>query len=386
MKLAFSPVLLVLCLLMSPAFAQSDHGELPPGYYVVVGAYADTKEDIAINYEKKLNADGYQASHGFNSSRNLYFVYLKYYTDLKESIRGMLEARKKSVFQDSWVRVVPGDIKTLEVVKTEPVPTKPVKADEPIDVEVEEEKIIQYDPITLGNTEVFLSLFSLDKNRIIDGEVEIIDGERSKTVKSVNGNEYLILPDPKSSSGKIILVAKVFGYRKVEEEFNYNRPLPDTTKSYVDLMGTTFVVHFNMVRYKRGDKTALDNIYFYNDAALLLPESKEELNGILQLMKEDVNYRIMLHGHTNGNYRGKIITAGPGKNYFAITQDSKSGSGSSQKLSEARAQVIKDYLVDNGIDASRIEVKGWGGKQPLHDKMSVNAKKNVRVEMEILQD
>jgi hypothetical protein len=238
--------------------------------------------------------------------------------------------------------------------------------------------------MTLGNTEVFLSLFSLDKNRIIDGEVEIIDIERSKTVKNVKGNEYLILPDPKSTTGKINLIASVFGYRKVEHEFNYNLPLADTLKPYIDLMGTTFVVHFNMERYRRGDKATLTNIFFYNDAALFLPESMGELSGILKLMQDEPGYRIRLYGHTNGNYRGKIITAGPSKNYFTISQDSKTGSGSSQKLSEERAQVIKDWLMDNGIDGSRVEVKGLGGKEPLFDKMNVNAKKNVRVELEVL--
>lgn len=389
MKLSLNSfLLLLLCTIGQSAFAQSESTELSPGYYVVVAAYAETKEDIAIEYVNKLKKEGHEASHGFNSSRGLYFVYLKYYTDLKESINGMLGVRKNSAFKDSWVRVVPGDIKPIEVVETkqEPPVVAEAKEAEPAEESYEEpdQKIIQYDPMTLGNTEVFLSLFSLDKNRIIDGEVEVIDSERSKTIKNVKGNEYLILPDPNSNSGKITLVANVFGYRKVEHEFNYNLPLRDTTKSYIDLMGTTFVVHFNMARYRSGDKATLTNIFFYNDAALLLPESMGELNGILQLMKDEPTYRIRLHGHTNGNYRGKIITVGPSKNYFTISQDSKTGSGSSQKLSEERAQVIKLWLMDNGIDGSRIEVKGWGGKEPLFDKMSVNAKKNVRVELEVL--
>lgn len=389
MKLTLNSfLLLLLCVIARPAFSQSDIVELSPGYYVVVAAYAETKEDIAIEYVNKLKKEGHEASHGFNSSRGLYFVYLKYYTDLKESINGMLGVRRNSEFKDSWVRVVPGDIKPVEVIekKQETPVVAETKEEEPADESYEEpdQKIIQYDHMTLGNTEVFLSLFSLDKNRIVDGEVEIIDSERSKTVKNVKGNEYLILPDPKSNSGKIKLVASVFGYQKVEHEFNYNLPLPDTLKPYIDLMGTTFVVHFNMARYKSGDKETLTNIFFYNDAALLLPESMGELNGILQLMKDEPNYRIRIHGHTNGNFRGKIITVGPSKNYFTISQDSKTGSGSSQKLSEERAQVIKLWLMDNGIDGNRVEVKGWGGKEPLFDKMSVNAKKNVRVELEVL--
>jgi outer membrane protein OmpA-like peptidoglycan-associated protein len=43
-------------------------------------------------------------------------------------------------------------------------------------------------------------------------------------------------------------------------------------------------------------------------------------------------------------------------------------------------------LIENGIAADRIEIKAWGGKKPLFDKHSVNAKRNVRVEVEILSE
>ena len=43
----------------------------------------------------------------------------------------------------------------------------------------------------------------------------------------------------------------------------------------------------------------------------MLPESKYELNSLLQLMNENSRYRISLHGHTNGNYTGKIFDGRP---------------------------------------------------------------------------
>jgi OOP family OmpA-OmpF porin len=36
-------------------------------------------------------------------------------------------------------------------------------------------------------------------------------------------------------------------------------------------------------------------------------------------------------------------------------------------LSDKRAQAIKDYLVDKGIDSSRITTKGLGYLQPIAD-------------------
>lgn len=407
--------------------------ELSPGYYVVVGAYAPNRENVAKNYTELLMRRGFDnAAYGFNSEKNLYFVYLRHFPSLRESLTNMEQTRKDPVFSDAWVRVVSGVITSTanapakeaesvsrsinaedKKIKTpierasatdgiaQPVTaqqtTSPPQAKSittstdklaagTIDIEVTDNPPIkQYPRITLGNTEVFLSLFNSTNNRIIDGIVTVIDSETNKPLKQVKGNEYLTLPNPKSKSGKLILQCEAFGYRKVLHEISYNLPLADTVKDYIDLMGTTFVVNFNLVRYHKGDMATLFNVYFYNDAAIMLPDSKTELGNLLALLQENEHYRIMLHGHTNGNYHGKILMMGEDKNFFSI-DGSKSTVGSAKDLSYDRAEVIKEYLVANGIKEDRIELKAWGGKRPIYDKHSVNAKKNVRVEVEILAD
>jgi outer membrane protein OmpA-like peptidoglycan-associated protein len=60
--------------------------------------------------------------------------------------------------------------------------------------------------------------------------------------------------------------------------------------------------------------------------------------------------------------------------------------GSAKDLSRQRAETIKRWLTENGIAEDRIEISAWGGKRPIYDKHSVNARKNVRVEVEVLQD
>lgn len=383
--------------------------ELSAGYYVVVGAYASTRENVAQNYTEVLNRRGFNAAYGFNAARNFFFVYLKYFQNLKESLKDMQATRKQPEFAQAWVRVVPGDI-TAKVTTPAPVKrevkfnTSPVirQADTPIassqplepvvvvvsagETEVtDNEPIHQYDQITLGNTEVFLSLYNAKNTRIVEGVVKVLDADRVKLLKEVKGNEYLIMPDPKNKSGQLTMVCEAFGYRKVTQEINYPVPLADTAKNYIDLMGTTFVVNFDLVRYQKGDIGTLNNVSFYNDAAIMLPDSKNELNALLQMMRENSNYRIRLHGHTNGNYHGRIIMIGENKNFFSL-DGSKSSMGSAKDLSYNRAEVIKEYLMANGIDPARIEVKGWGGRKALYDKHSVNAKKNVRVEVEILAE
>lgn len=381
--------------------------ELAPGYYVVVSAYAKARENVAENYVEVLKLKGIESYYGFNSGRNQYFVYLKYFTDLKSSLRHMTNARRSEDFKNAWVRVIPGDIQLQQPVvavqkktllKTEenssqpivatdqttpsinPAPTTP--ANNEVDV-TDNEEIVQHQRMTLGNTEVFLSLFNSRNNRIVDGEVQVVDADRARQITKVKGNEYLVLPDPKSKSGQLILICEAFGYRKVQQELNYPLPLADTVKPNIDLMGTTLVINFDLVRYHLGDFVTLNNVYFYNDAAIMLPESSLELNSLLQLMNENPKYKIKLHGHSNGNYHGKIVTLGPDKNFFSLT-GAKESIGSAKDLSANRALVIKEFLIANGVTTDRVETKAWGGKRPLYDKLSVNAKKNVRVEVEIM--
>jgi outer membrane protein OmpA-like peptidoglycan-associated protein len=140
------------------------------------------------------------------------------------------------------------------------------------------------------------------------------------------------------------------------------------------------------VRLQKGDIAVMYNVYFFKDAAIMRPESRYEVGTLLDMLNENNKYKIRLHGHTNGNAAGKIIgMSKSSKNFFSLN-DTKDGFGSAKELSEQRADVIRNYLVSNGIDQSRIEIKAWGGKRPIHDKHSARAQENVRVEVEIMEN
>jgi outer membrane protein OmpA-like peptidoglycan-associated protein len=397
------------------ALAQSAPN-LHPGYYLVVSAYAPSQEGLAKRYVGILENEGFTVSYGLHSPTNLLLVYLQYADNLRESLLEMHRVRERQRFSDAWVRVVPGDITSTvaaeerqdaQVVTTQDIPdveqakieqakkeTRTPDAGATLETETfpaiydsievtDNDEIVQHKQMTLGNTEVFLSLFHARNNRIVDGDVQVIDTERSKKLVNVKGNEYLLLPDPRSKSGQLTLICEAFGYRKLQYEINYPLPLADTVKPYIDLMGTTLVVNFDLVRYHKGDIATLYNVYFYNDANVMLPESKYELTSLLQMMQEGHQYRIRLHGHSNGNYHGRIIQMGPDRNFFSL-DGSTNAIGSAKELSKLRAEIIREYLIENGIAGDRIEIKAWGGKRPLYDKNGPNARRNVRVEVEIL--
>ena len=72
--------------------------------------------------------------------------------------------------------------------------------------------------------------------------------------------------------------------------------------------------------------------------------------------------------------------------YFSLSSENTKGKGSVTKLSEERARIIQSYLVKEGIDIKRMELKAWGGKVPIYDEDHSLAHANVRVEVEILEE
>lgn len=137
---------------------------------------------------------------------------------------------------------------------------------------------------------------------------------------------------------------------------------------------------------KKGDKETLHHIYFFRDAAILRPESKYEVDRLVELMKKHPEEEIKIHGHTNGNDKGPIIRRPDGSKDFFTMDNAVQDYGSAVKLSELRALVIRDYLVANGIDPKRMTIKAWGGKKPLYEVDDEKAEANVRVEIEVLNE
>ncbi len=380
---------ILLCAIVTLAFAQNTK-ELVPGYYTIIGVYSGTREAYAQKYAEELKNKGLKADYGFNASRGQYLIYTGYFADLKSCLNDMREKRKAG-FPDAWVRVIPGVIGSTSpqlVTKADAQPAEGQAVDntaekkDGYDPEYWQPPIKQYDKMMLSNTEVFLSLYDKVNNRIVDGNIQVINAQTKQPIKNVSGNEYLYLPDPKGT-GKLRLVCEVFGYKKIEYELNYQNPLADTVKPYVDLMGTTFVVSFDLERAEKGQLGTLGRVYFYDASAVMTPESEYDLNSLLLYMQENPTRKVTLHGHTNGDYKGKITTIGPSKNFFAITQDCITKEGSAKDLSLARGEVIKEWLISKGVDKNRIDVKAWGGDKPLYPTKSADAKKNLRVEVEV---
>lgn len=113
--------------------------------------------------------------------------------------------------------------------------------------------------------------------------------------------------------------------------------------------GTTFTLH---------------NVYFNRSKYDLLAESFSELDTLAKFMIENPAMEIEISGHT----------------------DSQGDNFDNKKLSENRANAVKEYLVSKKIDPSRIQCKGYGETKPIASNDTEETRKlNRRVEFVILK-
>ena len=387
--------------------------KIKSGYYLVVAAYSKSNKELADRYANSISTPDQKAYVAFFPKKNFYFVYLKYYNDFNESIRGLFQYRKNTVYKDCWVYIMTqSEIidkardkqississmfadrfasldKSKDSLKNEQNAIK----EEVEKVEKKAEKTIdageKTDNLVDGNISKILYLSLYDARTQIEtvGGIDVIDAVNLEKIGVIDGNVITPLEDPKNGTGNLLLISNAFGFKRKQLDFNFYKPFEDDF-DYITNIGDTIVVNFELQRYSKGDFMIMHNVYFYKDAAIMKPESQYELHQLLELMRSNTGLKIRIHGHTNGNAPGLIkMFDSESKNYFSLEATLKETTGSAKKLSGLRADIIQQYLVDNGIEASRMDTKAWGGKAMIHDKHDTQAKQNVRVEIEFLTD
>jgi len=126
--------------------------------------------------------------------------------------------------------------------------------------------------------------------------------------------------------------------------------------------GSTVQKDIDLVPLSSG-KTGSLLVFFDNDKAELKPESMPELERVIELMRENANISVRFEGHT----------------------DDKGSDDYNIKLSERRAESVRDYIIAAGIEKARIESAGYGKKKPLSSATTEDARAmNRRVEMRIV--
>jgi len=173
----------------------------------------------------------------------------------------------------------------------------------------------------------------------------------AKTSSIKGTGEYLLcLP---VNHGYGLSVSKK-GYLMHSENFSLTNP-NDTIKPYK--------IDISLQTIKVGRKEILRNVFFDVDKYNLTKQSRGELNNLVKFLNQNPETIIEIGGHTD-------ITGNESHN---------------DSLSEKRAQVVFQYLIDKGVVKERLSFKGYSSTLPASTNDNTHGRSlNRRTEFKII--
>src|SRR5690606_11653681 len=120
--------------------------------------------------------------------------------------------------------------------------------------------------------------------------------------------------------------------------FSESYPLDDSAR-----INDAYEIRILLSRISVGKSETLNNVFFDTDRYTLLPESKSDLDQLVNFLNLNEHVRVEIGGHTDNT----------GKEAY------------NQQLSEKRAEAVYNYLIDAGISVSRLTFRGYGQAQPI---------------------
>ena len=197
------------------------------------------------------------------------------------------------------------------------------------------------------------------KKVIQQAEVNILNISTEKTFLMTStdkaGELLVCLPMGKDYAAQI----KKEGYLFHSEQFalnaNYASDKPLKLEIFLQPISETLLVNSNN-NQQAPKAIILKNIFFDTNSAKLKNSSQQELQQLKVLLIEQPNMRIQINGHT----------------------DSEGDDTSNLVLSQNRAQAVKDYLIKEGIEAGRLEAKGFGESMPIDSNDTAQGRSNNR--------
>ena len=106
-------------------------------------------------------------------------------------------------------------------------------------------------------------------------------------------------------------------------------------------------------------------IEFKYNSSILQPKSIPILNRLVAIFKEHPDINFEIQGHTDKR----------GKEDYNV------------KLSQQRADAVKQYLIKEGLDENRFTTRGYGSSMPIADNSTNEGRlKNRRVVFQIIEE
>ena len=166
---------------------------------------------------------------------------------------------------------------------------------------------------------------------------------------------------PDAAYELILPLGSKFGfYADTENYLAENQMLSTSNRTINEVIERDLYV----VPLEVGESIRLNNIFFDFAKATLTEESFHELDRILPYFEKFQNLKIEISGHT----------------------DDVGSDEANQKLSEARANSVREYLINQGVRIDKIEAAGYGESIPVATNDTDEGRQlNRRVEFKVLE-
>jgi len=207
----------------------------------------------------------------------------------------------------------------------------------------------------IATTHMKGKVYDADTKAPLAAQFQLIDLKTNKVFKNAiansgDGSFIVALPTNKDFA----LIAEHKGYLYYSKNYSLDKLTANKDG---------FLIDVPMDKVKVGTDIALENIFFDKSKFSLKPESITELEKLKDFLTKNATIKVELGGHT----------------------DSDGDDKSNQILSENRAKAVQDWLIKNGIKASRLTYKGYGETQPrVENDTPANKAKNRRTMLKIV--
>lgn len=182
----------------------------------------------------------------------------------------------------------------------------------------------------LPELKILISGWVLDKDEepVPNAVIRIVgnDGSNQKQIAKPDGSFSF----PLDRGVSYVMLAGAKGYLNARQEFTSDIAEEDAEYGIDFILAS---IHKPVV---------IDNIFYDFDRATLRPESKEALDSMAQVLRDNPNVTIEMASHT----------------------DRKGSEAYNIDLSSRRAQSVIDYLISVGISPDRLQSHGYGKSKP----------------------
>jgi outer membrane protein OmpA-like peptidoglycan-associated protein len=203
-------------------------------------------------------------------------------------------------------------------------------------------------------TDALLTVLVTDmKDNPRDGESVIFESLKTKKqysgVTKSDGKFYLLVP--KGQTYKVM-------YKAFTDEMEYTQfDMPPAKDS---LLSFEFQLKYDLPK-----TYTLDNVYFDTGKSTLRPESYKEIDELAEFLLLKKNMIVEIAGHT----------------------DNVGKPEANLRLSQDRADAVRNYLLKKGVKPDHVQARGYGQTQPIStNDTDAGRQKNRRTEVRIIKE